>query len=185
MQTDQLVAFVEARLQEDELWALAASAPDSWRGDIAPIPTGVRWTWAVGDDWEPYEIDPLEEHIGESVDAGSPTLVTVDEWPYPEPQGRRYGFRHDVISYAEEVRTADGAHIARHDPARVLREVEAKRRMLAAHPIEYSRVSDFTDCAACMDVDTYDAYPCLTVRLLALPFADHPEYRAEWGVDHG
>lgn len=28
---------------------------------------------------------------------------------------------------------ADGQHIARHDPARVLREVEAKRRILAEH----------------------------------------------------
>jgi hypothetical protein len=42
---------------------------------------------------------------------------------------------------------------ALHDPARVLREVESKRAILDAHPIEYSKVSDYTDCANCIDED--------------------------------
>jgi Family of unknown function (DUF6221) len=66
--------------------------------------------------------------------------------------------------------------------ARVLAECAAKRKIVEAHPIESGSLSDFTDCGTCLDVDTYDAYPCLTLRLLALPDADHPDYRTEWSV---
>lgn len=54
-------------------------------------------------------------------------------------------------------------HIARHDPARVLAEVEAKRRIVARLADESSRRYD------------YD-----TLRLLALPYADHPDYDEAW-----
>jgi hypothetical protein len=68
-----------------------------------------------------------------------------------------------------------------YDWRQVLREVEAKRRIIDAHPIEYSKVSDYTDCANCIDEDSeYDSYPCLTLRLLALPYADRSGYREEW-----
>lgn len=66
-----------------------------------------------------------------------------------------------------EVATA--AHIARHDPARVLREVAAKRRVIDLH----SRGGEPSDhlCRECAN-----PYPCETVRLLALPDADHSDY---------
>ncbi|WP_329131513.1 DUF6221 family protein [Streptomyces sp. NBC_01476] len=60
------------------------------------------------------------------------------------------------------------AHIARHDPARVLREVEAKRRRL-----------DSLAEAIAVGHDTYDLASEL-LPLEALPYADHPEYREEW-----
>jgi hypothetical protein len=50
-------------------------------------------------------------------------------------------------------------HIARHDPARVLAEVEAKRQILDHLAYEWSS-------------------PIL--RYLALPYAGHPAYREEW-----
>lgn len=54
-------------------------------------------------------------------------------------------------------------HVARHDPARVLAECEAKRRIveevLPIHP-------------------DYD--PLYVQRLLALPYADHPDYQEAW-----
>jgi hypothetical protein len=131
----------------------------------------VRWTWAVGDYWEPYEVDPLEEHIGESADNGRPTLVTVDQWPNPEPNYGHTHFRHDVISYAEEVRSVDGGHIVRHDPARVLREVEAKRALLAA-ATSYSPELEYGDNGEW----AFD----LAVRLLASVWSDHPDYLPEW-----
>lgn len=62
---------------------------------------------------------------------------------------------------ADEVADRHAAHIARHDPARVLAEVEAKRRM----------------------VDEHGNGTCRTLRLLALPYADHPDYRPEWRND--
>jgi hypothetical protein len=79
-----------------------------------------------------------------------------------------------------------GPHIARWDPARVLAEVEAKRRILEEHRLASYRASwdeDQDICGTCRydnGLDVYP-YPCPTVRLLALPYADHPDYRDEWG----
>lgn len=70
----------------------------------------------------------------------------------------------------------DARHIARHDPARVLREVEAKRRILELH-VFGERV-----CDQCSNDWHTEMRPCLTLRALALPFADHPDYREEWKV---
>lgn len=72
-------------------------------------------------------------------------------------------------------------HAAGWDPSRVLAEVDAKRRILAYHEPEFSKISDYSDCANCIDDGRqYDSYPCHTVRLLALPYAGHPAYRQEW-----
>lgn len=84
---------------------------------------------------------------------------------------------------------ADGSHIARHDPARVLAEVDAKRRLLTVHARDTTY--SFSGCVTCdagdnscgcMGGSAYD-YPCETLRLLALPYADHPDYRPEWAPD--
>ena len=69
-------------------------------------------------------------------------------------------------------------HIARHDPARVLRDVEAKRRILDSY------VAEFGEDELNGDVG-YSPEQWLarqTLRLLALPYADHPDYNPQWGV---
>lgn len=177
-----LRAFLEARLAEDELWALAASAPPSWRGEYTPVPTGVRWTWATGENWDPYEVDPTEEYVGDRVHDLGPSLVTVDEFPDREPLGRWTHFQHRVIGHAEEIRSVDGGHIVRHDPARVLREVAAKRRLLANHQ------DDGDGCDGCglnrLEERMYEvADECPTLRALASVWSDHPEYLSEWAAD--
>jgi hypothetical protein len=77
--------------------------------------------------------------------------------------------------------SAIAAHVARHDPARVLAEVDAKRRII-------------DECAYWLDKINESAtaeipYPNLPERgevvlpvitLLGLPYADHPHYRNEW-----
>lgn len=70
----------------------------------------------------------------------------------------------------------DSRHIARHDPARVLRDIEAKRQLLD----RYAEV-------ASNDIDEPYEYAYgwanglgAAVRLLALPYADHPDYRDDW-----
>lgn len=78
----------------------------------------------------------------------------------------------EVVDYTE---SAD--HIARHDPARILREIEADRALLA----EYEAVAD---------MDTSDPEPefaygravglGIAVRYRAVRFADHPDYREKW-----
>jgi hypothetical protein len=82
------------------------------------------------------------------------------------------GIRYDVaVDHARPPEGAcggsDSAHIARWDPVRVLAECDAKRRI-----IELQR-SDLRD-----DPEDWEADEVL--RLLALPYADHPDYRAEW-----
>jgi len=74
------------------------------------------------------------------------------------------------------------AHIARHDPARVLREVEAKRRIVDA----YAEVVEFyqPDPAEWHEVaDGHAAALHDAVRALAAVYADHPDYRPEWAPD--
>jgi hypothetical protein len=69
-------------------------------------------------------------------------------------------------------------------------EREAKRRIVDLHPPTdpYNREGD-RYCRRCLSpgYDTgypdewcQDDWPCPTLRLLALPFADHPDYREEW-----
>ncbi|MET8536811.1 DUF6221 family protein [Streptomyces sp. NPDC005065] len=72
-------------------------------------------------------------------------------------------------------------HVALHDPARVLRDVEAKRRVLARHVLSPA-IDDpelpwdnRNDCQ-------YDGedWPCPDLLDLALPYADHPDHREQW-----
>lgn len=67
-------------------------------------------------------------------------------------------------------------------PARMLREVERDRRIIDEHYPVYAekacrRCSDF---AAPGEILHAEPSPCLTLQLLALPYADHPAYRDEW-----
>jgi hypothetical protein len=67
-------------------------------------------------------------------------------------------------------------HIARHDPARVLREVKAKRAILADH--EPVRHEGRMMCATCLGGYTF--WPCPTLLALAAVWRDHPDYDPAW-----
>lgn len=76
-------------------------------------------------------------------------------------------------------------HIARHDPARVLAEVEAKRRILDLASLAAQREAQKPGYDTVARLETALAKvtaPELerVVRLLALPYADQPGYRDEW-----
>ena len=84
---------------------------------------------------------------------------------------------------------ASAQHIARHDPARALRDVAAKRAILELHKPQpkpgYG--NDLPRCLACLSArDRWqedwqaDPWPCRTVRLLAAVWDGHPDYRQEW-----
>ena len=64
-------------------------------------------------------------------------------------------------------------HIVQNDPARLLREAAAKRQLLALHAESPAMVNR---CRSCGVIDS----PCLTKRLLALPYIHHPLYLHEW-----
>lgn len=68
---------------------------------------------------------------------------------------------------------AAARHIVRHDPARVLAECAAKRAIVELHGQYGDPLSaDYGDGAPDLAADT--------LRLLALPYAEHPGYRPEW-----
>lgn len=147
--TDDLVAFIRARLDEDE--AVARNAPGGpWRADDSEC-----------------------------------CIATDEEGCILETGCLGYGSTREVV-----VR-----HVTRHDPARVLRGVEAKRRILAAHgpttPAIVGGTLDYPDaaklCGTCGPGDDWQAeqqpyghVPCYTVRLLAIEWSDHSDYREEW-----
>lgn len=61
--------------------------------------------------------------------------------------------------------------------ARVLADVDAKRRIIELHREETLPYDVSTRrCYECNN----EAIPCPTLRVLALPYADHPDYRKEW-----
>jgi hypothetical protein len=67
-------------------------------------------------------------------------------------------------------------HIARHDPARVLREVAAKRKILDHHkPVRHE---GRTMCHSCLGAEI--SWPCQTLQHLAVIWADHPDYDPDW-----
>lgn len=76
------------------------------------------------------------------------------------------------------------------DPVGVLREVAAKRAVLAAHAGEINKYGEPEPrCLVCLtDRGRYqedwsgDPWPCLTVRHLAAVYSDHPDYRPEWSA---
>lgn len=97
---------------------------------------------------------------------------------------------------AQQIFPAEATHVIRHDPARVLREIEAKRGLLAdvlAEPHFRNEEDNWYTCAALTDEDGdpvcldesrapgpcdcgRDARVARRVRLLALPFEDRPGF---------
>lgn len=145
---DDLVAFARARLDEDEAAAMAA--------------TGTAWAWeATGDKDNSWAVGYVEG------DDGRPLSGEI---------GHGQGIVIDGVCESINGNLADAAHIARHGPARVLREVEAKRATVRR-------------CAARMN--EMDVYPnglvsprALLARQVLIDLAtawnDHPDYRPEW-----
>lgn len=82
----------------------------------------------------------------------------------------------DVHGYDVKAPWQGADHIARHDPARVLAEVDAKRQMLGGLLPELESSDGSILGEWNVDPDTAGAL----LRLVALPYADHPDYREEW-----
>ncbi|ORJ99858.1 DUF6221 family protein [Prescottella equi] len=66
-------------------------------------------------------------------------------------------------------------HIARHDPARVLREVESKRGVLADYELYKDAKYPDSDGGHAMALE-------YVLDLLAAVYSDHPDYQQEWAI---
>ncbi|MFJ5951392.1 DUF6221 family protein [Streptomyces noursei] len=162
--------FNDARLDEDEMVARAASGatvvgePGVWQ----PSPTG--------DEWEAHISDHGDEELLVALRPGLPRP--------PEIKGGRWGA---VVASAPDPADPDAAspmpafvHAARHDPARILAEVHAKRlfnetwRKLITeidadpNPERRKRLAGIRH-----DLDQVACH-------LAAAHDKHPNYRPEW-----
>ncbi|MGX1632687.1 DUF6221 family protein [Streptomyces albidoflavus] len=124
-------------------------------------------------------------------------VVARSAYPGPWSSGMQFGLPA-VHASGRPVCRADAPnvdHIARHDPAHILAEVQAKRLVLGRYLSSAAAVPDLeaerarlgalgrSTAMTDMDLETVihqrDALlPVL--HLLALPYADHPDYREEW-----
>lgn len=65
-----------------------------------------------------------------------------------------------------------------HSPCWTMRDIEAKRKLIDWHSAQRSDETPWGDpvqiCRCGYDL------PCSTLRMLALPDVDHPDYKEEW-----
>lgn len=143
--TGDVVAFLRTRLDEDEAAARAANGPH-WRPGDGNISEGGL-----------YALD------GDGADEGRGWAIAWFDLGQTNP-----GRQLPALSSIERHAHANSVHAAKHDPARALREVEAKRRILALVTVNADGEPIYVDgyAEAWMDV----------LRLLALPYASHPDY---------
>lgn len=154
-----LTDFLLARIAEDEEVARAAIRPDR---------PGTHWHWVMDATDTPVALGHLQraQNDGESV-----SLRTVEE--YPTRNG--WSLPHFVVQ-SGEVHGSGGEHIARWDPARVLAECQAKRRIVKAWASARDAANDTGEMRTYGEEEGLEE----ALRLLALPYADHPDYRDEW-----
>lgn len=131
----------------------------------------------------PWQYGTVESVAGGSL-YDATRMIGAVHYEQPEDHDGRI-VRHLLSDEAN----ANGVHIARHDPARVLAECEAKRRIVQMH--RPSGEFDSDACILCQwDIDCeapradhHDgagSFPCDTVKVLAAIYSDHPEWRDEW-----
>lgn len=135
---DELIAFVAARLDQEEAIARAAASV-----------AGPDWTWDP-DSRDGYLRTP-------------DGTIMADALHVEDDQFR--------------------PHVARHDPARVLRDVAAGRRLLA----NYEEIA-LPDPDASPQERALRMVVAEVVRMLILDRAavwcDHPDYRQEWAPEN-
>lgn len=146
-------------------------------------------------------MDDLVRWLGEQYDEDerAARAATPGPWVQAEgtgPLGHRVGTadESDWVAWTGEIAEgrseADATFIAAHDPARVLREIDAKRRLLAPHKPGLNPGMDSDDndpstwlpvCSTCQTTIAHPGdWPCESVRLLVLPYADRAGYREAW-----
>lgn len=153
-----IAEFLTARHDEQRRLAEAALAvdPAPWSADVCPHP-----------DW----------YVDRRGTGGTGMLVAASGSEMWDCEGS------DTLCMS----AVSVLHIAAHDPARVLADLAAKRAILDEH----SNVNG-GDCGTCVVGEwgyptnggsTIAHYPCRTLRLLAAPYAEHPEYDPAWRID--
>lgn len=143
-----IVEFLNARFNEDEQVAQTAIDGDP---DYAE--------WAYAGEMDSYSGGEVYAPNSLSDSKNYPRYVTMD--------------REGILS---SVQPEQAAHIARHDPARVLREVTAKRTILNAYnESRWDKGEGHEDYATGKERGLEAA-----VEAIAAVYAGHPDYRTDW-----
>jgi hypothetical protein len=110
--------------------------------------------------------DDLVKFLRDRLDETARKAEAAKPGPWHADGGSVYASHptDEVVGYTESAE-----HIAEHDPARVLAEVDAKRRIIA-------------ECVNAYDQDSRGMawMADQVLGMLALPDRDHPDYRQEW-----
>ena len=136
--------------------------------------------------WIGVQLDEDERIARAVVDA---QFITCAEWHARGPfgDGDRFGNvqsdnREQIVE--EDLLWPHAAHIAAHDPARVLREVDVKRRQVewCVEVIGDRDLSRYDEVGSLKDDKDALAVTLAveTLRLLAWPYDARPGYRAKW-----
>lgn len=133
-------------------------------------------------------MDELVRWLGEQLDEDEQIARATDQtlgqrnlrWsvkPVDEAFFRVVAAGHYVVGTGE-FNPEDAHHIAKWDPARVLREIDAKRQALA----HYLRVRERAVRHETYDepYDLAEGAVFVQIKYTALPYADRPGYREEW-----
>jgi hypothetical protein len=161
---DDLVAWLRGCLDEDERVARPATPGPWWHNP------GKQWLGP--EEFERYDLTKGEEFVGH----GGPhpfTGCVAATGPADHPQSM-----------------ADAEHIARHDPARVLREIEAKRRHIgqyeAAVDLRDRAIAAYKRTGSQADTSQVIAYSAKVEALRfvllddAIAFVDRQGYQEVW-----
>jgi hypothetical protein len=150
--TFTIAEFLLARIAEDE--ARVEALTGEWPDEIAIVPNSDA---AIG-------------CVAISTPSGPKAYVRV----WSPLSSRDFGWHYHesgVVVWSDEI------------AARVLAECEAKRKIVELHR-RYGHQP--TQCITCgfdegWEVREYGpTYPCDTLKTLAEPYADHPDYRDDW-----
>jgi hypothetical protein len=129
-------------------------------------------------------VDDLVRWLGEQLDEDeriARALVDdkrpgrADPWEFCDDGSIRDTSRHGSLR-VKFTWAPEAEHIIRHDPARVLREIDAKRKLMERMATTLAVAEGDTEVDHYGALDDAETALCL----LALPYADRPGYREEW-----
>ncbi|MFF9118288.1 DUF6221 family protein [Streptomyces massasporeus] len=145
--------------------------------------------------WLGEQLDE-DERITRAAGGAAWEELPVSGWvhtaPLPATEWQPPGYDHHVASAPL---VEDRAHIVAHDPARVLREIDAKRQVLAKYVKAVERIEELATLCERLKAEGRDTLmPEMerataihrrdvlheVLRLHALPYVDRPGFRDEW-----
>ncbi|MEV3857752.1 DUF6221 family protein [Streptomyces sp. NPDC050095] len=119
-------------------------------------------------------MDDLVQWLGEQLDEDERIARDCEGlmwWNHPE----NWVSAPQMCRVALAVHAGNRRHIVEHDPARVLREIDAKRELIRRYEAMAADVLVMTGVDSILS-----EYRRVILPSLALPYADRPGYREEW-----